>query len=263
MMIDLSWIFIVSLFVGPVESVIVSADDGEDADAALDFDVSLIETYPIEDELFVQGLEIDDAGRVLLSTGLYGDSRIGYLDVDSGTFEEVDRLDSDYFGEGVTVTPDGVMQLTWKEETLFLRDNESLEVIDTVSYEGEGWGLAYDADADGVWLSDGSNTVTLRSMDSFEVVDEIETEFENINELEFVDGFLYANIWLSYDLIKIDVSSGEVLAVYDLEEIVYSADMDDDEIAQMDTLNGIAHIEDDEFYLAGKNYPYLYRVKIE
>ena len=262
-MIDLLWTLVVSLFAGAGDVDIVSADEDVNSDAGAGSSVTLIDTYPIEEELFVQGLEIDDNGRVLLSTGLYGDSRIGYLDVDSGTFEEVDRLDSDYFGEGVTVTPDGVMQLTWKEETLFLRDNESLEVIDTVSYEGEGWGLAYDADADGVWLSDGSNTVTLRSMDSFEVVDEIETEFENINELEFVDGFLYANIWLSYDLIKIDVSSGEVVAVYDLEEIVYSADMDDDEIAQMDTLNGIAHIEDDKFYLAGKNYPYLYRVKIE
>lgn len=263
MMIALLWTLVVSLFAGAGDVDIVSADEDVNSDAGAGSSVTLIDTYPIEEELFVQGLEIDDNGRVLLSTGLYGDSRIGYLDVEEGTFDEVDRLDSEYFGEGVTVTPSGVMQLTWKEETLFVRDVESLEVVDTVSYEGEGWGLAYDEHADGVWMSDGSNTIKLRDLDTFDVLDEIETEYENINELEFVDGFLYANIWLSYDLIKIDVSQGEVVEVYDLEEIVYSIDMDEDKLAQMDTLNGIAHIEDDEFYLAGKNYPNLYRVRIE
>lgn len=138
----------------------------------------------------------------------------------------------------------------------------SLEVSDTVSYLGEGWGLAFD-DADGVWMSNGGNSVVLRDLESFEVVDEILTEYDNINELEYVDGFLYANIWLTYDVIKIDVASGEVVKVYDLEPIVYSIEMNDDEIRQMDTLNGIAHIDGDEFYLAGKNYPYLYKVRFE
>lgn len=230
--------------------------------ADYDEDVVLLEAYPLDEPLFVQGLEIDDSGRLLLSTGLYGDSRTGYLNVDDGTFDAIEQLDDTYFGEGITITPEGILQLTWKKETMFVRDLDSLEVSDTVSYHGEGWGLAFD-DADGVWMSNGGNSVVLRDLESFEVVDEILTEYDNINELEYVDGFLYANIWLTYDVIKIDVASGEVVKVYDLEPIVYSIEMNDDEIRQMDTLNGIAHIDGDEFYLAGKNYPYLYKVRFE
>lgn len=225
--------------------------------------VHLVETYPIEEPLFVQGLEIEDEERLLLSTGLYEDSRIGYLDVESGVFTEVDRLDDDYFGEGVTVTPEGVFQLTWKEETMFVRDIEGLDVVDTVSYDGEGWGLAYDADLDGVWMSNGSDTVVLRDLETFEIVDEIETEYDNLNELEYVDGYLFANVWLSYDVIRIDVESKEVDSIYNLREIVEELDLDIDERRQMDTLNGIAHIEGDEFYLSGKNYPYLFRVVLK
>ncbi len=225
-----------------------------------DSDIELIDAYPIMEPLFVQGLELDEEGRLLLSTGLYGDSRIGYLDVENGEFTEVDRLDATLFGEGITITPDSVLQLTWKAETLFARNPETLEVIDTIEYEGEGWGLAYDDMRDAVWMSNGSATVLLRDLETFEVIEEIETDFNNINELEYVDGFLYANIWLTYDIIKIDVENGEVVNRYDLEPIIYSVDIDEAELEAMDTLNGIAHIDGDVFYLTGKNYPYLYEV---
>lgn len=223
-------------------------------------DIELIDTYPILEPLFVQGLELDEDGRVLLSTGLNGDSRIGYLDVESGEFSEVDRLDEVFFGEGITITPDSILQLTWKAETLFARDQETLEVIDTIEYEGEGWGLAYDDVRDAVWMSNGSDTVVLRDLETFEVIEAIETDINNINELEYADGYLYANVWLTYDIIKIDVENGEVVNRYDLEPVVYSVDIDETASDVMDTLNGIAHIEGDVFYLTGKNYPYLYKV---
>lgn len=227
---------------------------------ATDAQIELVDTYPLDEELFVQGLEVDAESRLVLSTGLYGDSRLGYLDVDNGEFTEVDRLDESMFGEGITITPHAVLQLTWKEETLFIRDKDSLEVIDTVEYDGEGWGLAYDDDRGAVWMSDGSNAIELRDLETFEVIEIIETDFNNINELEYVDGFLYANLWLTYDIMKIDVESGEVAALYDFEPLIYSVEMEDAEIDMMDTLNGIAHIKDDVFYISGKNYPYLYKV---
>lgn len=223
-------------------------------------EIELIDVYPLEEPLFVQGLELDEESRLLLSTGLYGDSRIGYLDVDSGEFMEVDRLNETLFGEGITITQDSVLQLTWKAETLFIRERESLEVVGSVEYVGEGWGLAYDTERDAVWMSNGSSEIVLRDLETFEVIDEFDVEFENINELEYVDGFLYANIWLTYDIIKIDVDSGEVVTVYDLEPVIYSVDIDDADLETMDFLNGIAHVDDDVFYISGKNYPYLYEV---
>lgn len=228
--------------------------------AVTDSQIELVDVYPLDEPLFVQGLEADEEGRLLLSTGLYGDSRIGYLDVGSGEFTEVDRLDDDLFGEGLTVTPGHVLQLTWKAETLFVRDRETLEVIDTLDYDGEGWGIAYDDTRDAVWMSNGSSEIVLRDLETFEVIDKFDFEFENINELEYVDGFLYANIWLTYDIIKIDVESGEVVTVYDLEPVIYSVDIDEDTLAEMDYLNGIAHVDGDVFYVTGKDYPYLYEV---
>jgi len=228
--------------------------------AVTDSQIELVDVYPLDEPLFVQGLEADEEGRLLLSTGLYGDSRIGYLDVGSGEFTEVDRLDALMFGEGITVTSDSVLQLTWKEETLIVRNPETLEVLDIKSYRGEGWGLAYDDARDAVWMSNGSDTVVLRDLETLEVIEAIETDINNINELEYADGYLYANVWLTYDIIKIDVENGEVVNRYDLEPVVYSVDIDEDAREVMDTLNGIAHVRDNVFYLTGKNYPYLYEV---
>lgn len=234
-------------------------------------DSQLVDVHPSDSSLFVQGFEVYDE-HLIIGTGLYGESVIGILNLEDGGFDIKIELDDEMFGEGITVTDNALWQLTWKNKTAYQYDLYSFELIDTFQYEGEGWGLTYNGDDDVLYMSDGSNIIDIRDaedfslVDSFEVFGEFGEEFDEefafdmLNELEYVDGFIYANQWQTYNIFKIDAATGEVVAIYDLKPLIYSVELEDDEIENMDTLNGIAHIENGLFYITGKRYPYIYEV---
>lgn len=214
----------------------------------------LIDTYDSDPSLFTQGFELNSKGELILGTGLYGESYIGSLDLDTGVYTPYDALNDAYFGEGLTHTPDNVWQLTWKEGIAFKRDLETYDVIDTVEYNGEGWGLAYDETRDILWQSNGSEYLTLRHPKTFSEIASISVGISGLNELEAVDGFVYANIWQKDLIVKIDPSTGDVVSKYDLGPLLkqhFSAK----ERRSMDVLNGIAHVEENQFYITGKLYP--------
>lgn len=219
-----------------------------------------------EPQAFTQGLELNDEGLIVMGTGLYGESAIGYLNPETGHLDIVDFLDDKFFGEGITFTPDVLWQLTWKENIAFKRDPQSLEIVDEVTYEGQGWGLAYDDDREVIWMSDGSHVIQKRAADSFDLIDTIEItlnnqKVENINELEYANGYLYANIWYTNKIIAIDLTSGEIEYQYDMTDLL-SEQLSAEELDAIDTLNGIAHIEDNRFYITGKLYPKLFEVEL-
>ncbi|MDO5372151.1 MAG: glutaminyl-peptide cyclotransferase [Corynebacterium glutamicum] len=218
----------------------------------------IISTHSFDSTSFTQGLELD-GDELIVGTGQYGGSRIYRSSVD-GQESVSQSLDPEFFGEGITKSGDAVWQLTWNEGVAFKRDADTLEELDRVSYDGQGWGICSTDDA--LITSDGSSTLTFRDPETFAENSTVDVTLDgspvgNLNELECVDGEVYANIFLDTDIMRIDPNSGEVTAVIDASNIPNNATPDTNNV-----LNGIAHIPDsDRFYITGKRWPDLYEVR--
>lgn len=218
----------------------------------------IISTHSFDSTSFTQGLELD-GDELIVGTGQYGGSRIYRSSVD-GQESVSQSLDPEFFGEGITKSGDAIWQLTWNEGVAFKRDADTLEELDRVSYDGQGWGICSTDDA--LITSDGSSTLTFRDPETFAENSTVDVTLDgfpvgNLNELECVDGEVYANIFLDTDIMRIDPNSGEVTAVIDASNIPNNATPDTNNV-----LNGIAHIPDsDRFYITGKRWPDLYEVR--
>lgn len=229
-------------------------------------EIKLIAVHPFDSDLFVQGLQFD-GDSLLVSTGQYGASVVGRWDVTRGEWKEAPHLlDAKYFGEGIALTNDALWQLTWKEGTAFQRDKQSLAVIKEVKYDGEGWGLCFDGTH--LIMSNGSNALIWRDPDKFEVqkvllIMDRGAPLTHINELEYVDSMIYANIWLTDRIVQIDSSTGQILKSYDLSGLLDQADPTDEQRKKADVLNGIAHIDKNRFYISGKYWPALFEVELQ
>ncbi|WP_420097928.1 glutaminyl-peptide cyclotransferase [Corynebacterium sp.] len=218
--------------------------------------------HPFDPSSFTQGLEVMPEGDLLVSTGLNGESRIYRAPVDDAASPTVsDGLDERYFGEGATRHGDTVWQLTWKSGVAFARDADTLEITDEASYDGEGWGLC--SDGERLVMSDGSPTLTFRDPGTFAATGTVEVTLdgepvEEINELECTgsgdDRTVWANVWHTDDILRIDPSTGEVTGVAELD--LPAGDQDG-----ADVLNGIAASgADDSFFVTGKLWDTLYEV---
>lgn len=223
--------------------------------------VTVIDTVALPPDTFTQGLEVDVDGNLLIGTGLNGSSRLLRLKPSELSPAQEIALQDSYFGEGITQTDAGIWQLTWKSGTAFLRDAETFEEIDRATYDGEGWGLCNAGST--LIMSDG--TAKLRHLDPVtfeEIQPRTKVTFngsavDKLNELECVDGAVYANVWMSDNILKIDPASGVVTAVIDTANLNRVASANPDAV-----LNGIAHIPDtDEFWVTGKLWDTLYRVR--
>lgn len=213
-------------------------------------------------EYFTQGLEVDADGSLLIGTGQYGESAIYRVDPATMEVRQHADMEPDLFGEGITRVDDTIWQLSWKAGEAIQRDASTLKEISRASYEGEGWGLCNLGNE--LALSDGSPELRLLNPATFEEISRVTVTLEgkpvaNINELECVDGQVYANVWMEKEIIRIDPTTGAVTAVIDTTEVANNAEPDPDNV-----LNGIAHIPDtDAFYLTGKRWPDLYTVTFE
>ncbi|MGO1949661.1 MAG: glutaminyl-peptide cyclotransferase [Mycobacteriaceae bacterium] len=223
--------------------------------------------HPFDQDAFTQGLEVMPGGDLLVGTGMNGESRIFRAPVEDAASPTVsDDLDEEYFGEGVTLHDDTVWQLTWKENTAFQRDPETLEVTGEASYDGEGWGIC--SDGGQLVMSDGTDELTFRDPESFEPTGTVDVTLDGepvdqLNELECTGGTdgedaeVWANIWQENRIVRIDPSNGEVTGVLDID--LPAGDRDG-----ADVLNGIAEKpgEDGTFYLTGKLWDTLYEVRV-
>lgn len=215
------------------------------------------EVLPFDETIFTQGLEMQGE-NLLVSGGLYGESFAGiYSPAEERLLLRKD-LDEAYFGEGMTLSGENVLQLTWREGVLFVRDKDTLEEVGRAQIQGEGWGIA--AGDDTVYLSDGTDEIrrldplTLTEDDRFPVTDDGES-VPMVNELEYANGKLYANIWQTDDIVRIDPETGLVEQRYN-----FSGLLSEEEQKTADVLNGIAHIDGDRFYITGKRWPKLFEV---
>ena len=220
--------------------------------------VNVIERRNHNEDAFSQGFEFN-GGKLYESHGLYGKSGISEINPNDGNLIRWLPLGNEFFGEGLTIVGDYLLQLTWRNGIVNIIDIDSFEIVNVFSYEGEGWGLCFDGEF--LYMSNGSNSLTVRDPSSFVIVKEIPVRnngnpVQAINELECVGDIIYANIWQTDTILKIDNESGNVLATIDASGLLTS-----DESASADVLNGIAYNHDSEtFLITGKLWPAMFEV---
>lgn len=221
----------------------------------------VVEALPHDPLAFTQGLVLAD-GVFYESTGLYGESTVRIVDPATGRVIRSRSLGQEFFGEGLELVGDRLIQLTWKEGTAFVWDAETLAPLGTFSYTGEGWGLC--AQEDRLVMSDGSSRLTFRDLTTFAPVGGVEVlrsgePVERINELECVEDLVYANVWQTEEIVIIDPGTGRVVGQIDASSLLDHLGSTDG----IDVLNGIAYDpEDRSFYLTGKLWPAIFQVRL-
>jgi glutamine cyclotransferase len=222
----------------------------------------VIHTYPHDSRAFTQGLIYVD-GHLYESTGLYGRSSIRMVDLATGRVLQKYDLPSQYFGEGLTDWQSNLVQLTWKSHTGFVYDRFTFSLLRTFQYDGEGWGLTHELTQ--LIMSDGTpylrflDPKTFRESRRIHVTDQAGHEVENLNELEYIHGEIYANIWQSNTIVRISPRTGKVLGWIDLTGLIDKRELTDPGAV----LNGIAYdATRDRLFVTGKLWPKLFEIKI-
>lgn len=223
----------------------------------------VIETYPHDIRAYTQGLEFHN-DTLYESTGQYGSSSLRKTDYKTGRVLQEVALSNKYFGEGLTILHDKIYQLTWRENTGFIYNLETMEQTGTFVYgkSREGWGLCQDGK--NIYKSDGTDRIWTLNPNTLAEKDYIETftntsKINSVNELEWVEGKIYANVYQQGSIAIIDPSNGAVEGVIDLTDLK-------DKVTQhpeLDVLNGIAYNgEPNILYITGKNWDKLFKIEI-
>ncbi len=214
--------------------------------------------YPHDTNAFTQGLVFDD-GILYESTGEYGSSSLRQVNLENGVVQHEVLLSPQYFGEGLAVVGDSLVQLTWQNQTGFVYNKETLALKSNFSYSTEGWGLTYDGSR--LIMSDGSSNLYFLDPATYQKTGQISvhdgnTSVVNLNELEYIKGDIYANIWLQEKIAIINSQTGAVKGWIDLSGIYQTDDIND-------VLNGIAYDQQtDRLFVTGKDWPKLYDITI-
>lgn len=223
--------------------------------------VRVIHVYPHDRHAFTQGLEYR-GGYLYESTGLYGQSTLRQEDLETGKVIREIHLPDRYFGEGITVLNGHIDQLTWKAHTGFVYAEPNFRLLRTFSYAGEGWGLANNGSQ--IFMTDGTPRIrcldprTLRLTHSI-IVHDGARKIRYLNELEWVRGEIFANIWQTDRIARISPADGRVLGWIDASGLLTPAD----ETQPVDVLNGIAYdSKGNRLFLTGKLWPKLFQVKL-
>ena len=222
----------------------------------------ILSTVPHNPDYFTQGLEIH-GGVMFESSGLYGKSKVRkYQPENDDTVAEI-QIAERYFAEGLTLFNHELLLLTWRENTLFVLDPDTLEIKREQNYKGDGWGLA--ATETQLMMSDGSDKIYFRNPESFSIEREITVHYKKhtvpqLNELEYAKGYIWANIWRTPLIAKIQPANGAVVAFYDFTALVKQNTNGNNERV----LNGIAYdTERDAFWITGKLWPNRYLVRLQ
>lgn len=221
----------------------------------------VIRQLPHDPDAYTQGLVFRD-GNFIEGTGIYGRSTLRLVDVESGEVKRRVALGPQYFGEGIAVAGNAIVQLTWRSGVAFIYNVDSFESVGSIRYGGEGWGLTYD----GVRfiMSNGSSSITFRDPANFEfqgniTVTDDKGPVRNLNELEWIKGEIWANQWLTDRIARISPDTGQVLSWIDFEGIFDWRSLGNTDAV----LNGIAYDpETDRIFVTGKLWPWIFEIKI-
>ena len=234
----------------------------------------IVKTYPHDRKAFTQGLVFHD-GLLYESAGEYNESTLRKVDPSTGKVLQKYDLPREYFAEGMTILGDKIFQITWREHAAFVYDVKDFKLLKEMSYAGEGWGLTNDGT--NLIMSDGTHVIRIVNPETFQTIRTIAVFRENgrplmdLNELEYVKGEIWANVWHSENpetlgrpnhIARIDPANGKLLGWIDLSRI--SPDDQDDESERENTLNGIAYDDAaDRIFVTGKNWKNLFEITIK
>lgn len=228
----------------------------------------VVRTYPHDPTAYTEGLMFHE-GRFFESTGEVGKSDIREVELETGRvirkrpLTQKDKNDSGYFGEGIAIADDRIIELTWKSGVAFIYDWKTFEPKGQFKYEGEGW--AFTKSGDSLIMSNGTPVLNYRDPKTFAItrsltVTDHDVPVSNLNELEWVKGEIWANVWTVDQIVRIDPKTGKVLGYINLTGLLENADKNGNE----DVLNGIAYDEkSDRIFVTGKRWSKLYEIKLK
>lgn len=254
-LISLVTLLMLRLFIFPADSPELSIPDDIQEYATY----RVINKYPHDSEAFTQGLIYLD-GFLYESTGLYGSSSLRKVQLETGEVLQSIPIDKTFFAEGLAHWNGKFFQLTWREQIGFIYDKERFLKTADFTYGGEGWGLTQDGNS--LIMSNGTDKIQFLDPDSLKAINVISVSdngrpINNLNELEFIDGEIFANIWQTDHIIRIDPLTGKVKGWIDLKGLLD----DEKSFKKADVLNGIAYDdENDRLFVTGKFWPYLYEI---
>lgn len=225
------------------------------------YSYEIVNTYAHEPNAFTQGL-VWENGFLYEGTGLPGHSTLRKLDLETGKVLKEYELPDEYFGEGITIFGNNIIQLTYQSNVGFVYDKETFELLRQFSYPTEGWGITHDGK--NLIMSDGTPTLYFLDPKTFERISSVDVYYENnllwrLNELEYIDGRIFANIWPTNSIAIIAPDTGKVTSIVDLKGLL----AEQDRSREVDVLNGIAYDpEKHRLFVTGKYWPKLFEIKL-
>jgi glutaminyl-peptide cyclotransferase len=220
----------------------------------------VVRSYPHDPRAFTQGLQYVD-GYLYEGTGQVGQSSIRKVELETGKVIQKRDVPPPHFGEGITVWKNELVEITWQTNVAFVYDKDTFEPRRQYKYVGEGWGLTHDATS--IYMSDGTDQLRVLDPATFAErrrikVTAVGSPLKNLNELEFVKGEIFANVWQTEFIARIAPASGKVTGYIDLTGLLAPS-----ERANTDVLNGIAYdAVHDRLFITGKWWPKLFEIKL-
>ncbi|MEM2108060.1 MAG: glutaminyl-peptide cyclotransferase [Candidatus Bathyarchaeia archaeon] len=226
----------------------------------LSYTYKVVKVYPHDPNAFTQGLVIEK-GVLYEGTGLWGYSTLRRVDLETGAILQMHSLPNEFFGEGITIFGDKIIQLTWQNQVGFVYHKQTFELLQNFSYPTEGWGITHDGKQ--LIMSDGTANLYFLDPKTFQRIRQVEVRDGNVsvarlNELEFVKGDVYANVWGEEKIAIINPQTGQVKGWIDLTGIYPQANQNSNSV-----LNGIAYeAEADRLFVTGKLWSQLFEIKL-
>ena len=259
---DLTILFLFVILTGftPL-SLTASAESAKAVASVPVYNFKILNIYPHDHNAFTQGLSFEE-GFLYEGTGLNGQSALRKINLKTGDILKIHKLPQEFFGEGIVLYNDKIIQLTWRSHVGFVYDKNSFKLLGTFFYPTEGWGITYDGKQ--LIMSDGTANLYFLNPDTLNVTGRIEVRDKNIpvtklNELEYVRGEIFANVWFTSRIARIDPQSGRVTGWIDLEGLSPFKNSDN----QMKALNGIAYDSNNHrLFVTGKLWPNIYEIKL-
>jgi glutamine cyclotransferase len=251
-------VLLIIVIVAAAAVVLVVGNQSHGSSAPMQYTYRVVNTYPHDTAAFTEGLVYDN-GSLYESTGERGMSSLRRVDLQSGTVHQKYMLPSEYFGEGLAAVNGTLVQLTWQNHIGFIYNMQTFQSQGNFSYATDGWGLTYDGNR--LIMSDGSSSLYFLDPVSHSVIGNVtvkddDTAVTNINELEYIKGDIYANIWKTTQMAIINPATGQVKGWVDLSGLHQPLGVDD-------VLNGIAYDQQSgRLFVTGKDWPSLYQIEL-
>jgi glutamine cyclotransferase len=249
--------------------MITGCKDSKDSETSVVYTYKVVKTYRHDLNAFTQGLAFEN-GFLYEGTGIYGSSTLRKIELETGRILQMHNLPAEFFGEGITIYKDKIIQLTYRSNIGFVYNKDSFELLRSFNYpilrpgsgQTEGWGITYDGK--NLIMSDGSSTLFFLDPETFEKTGSIEVRdggisVDGLNELEYVKGQIFANIWLTERIVRIEPKTGRVIGWIYMDGLLNLQNHN----RQIDVLNGIAYdAVNDRLFVTGKLWPKLFEIKL-